>query len=135
MGRILVLAAVLSGCGLAMTAAAADSAPGGVGVMVTPSPAPGAQAVGQPLVYQAPMFEDEALAYPPSHPRIRQWMANHRREPEGIPHPMGADNAWTEFKFVFGSTRQFMGAAEASEGVWCKTTNPAPWERPRSDKK
>jgi hypothetical protein len=140
MGRILVLTAVLGGCALATTAAAAEQAPGGVGVMVSPQPYqgvqlyPGTQSLGPPYIYATPPIPEDAITYIPSHPGIRQWMANHRREPDGVPHPMGSGNAWTEFKFVFGSARQFYGTAEASDGVWCKTVNPAPWDRPRSDR-
>jgi hypothetical protein len=136
MGRNLFLTAILAagGSATALAAPPATSAPGGTGVIVSPQPAPGSQVLGQPMISPAPYVVDESDTLSPSHPRIRQWMANHRREPYGIPHPMGAGNAWTEFKFVFGSNRQFMGTAESSEGVWCHAQNPPPYLRPQSER-
>jgi len=70
---------------------------------------------------------------PQSHPRLglikskfRDMLADHRREPDGIPRPIGAGNAYTEFKAAFGSARQFFGTADASEGHWRRTYVPEP---------
>lgn len=37
--------------------------------------------------------------------------------PDGCPTPLGCGNWYTEFKFAFGSCRQFFGTGEATKGV------------------
>jgi hypothetical protein len=60
----------------------------------------------------------------------REKIANHRVEPDGVPTPIGVGNFWTEFKYVFGSGRQFWGTDEATEGIWHHAKQPpAPFER------
>ena len=44
------------------------------------------------------------------------WWENHECAPDGCPKPIGCGNHWTEFKFIFGSCRQFFGTAGASVG-------------------
>ena len=56
---------------------------------------------------------------------VRQKIATHRCEPDGCPTPLGCGNLWTEFKYVFGSCRQFFGNDEATEGCLHKTNVPA----------
>lgn len=56
---------------------------------------------------------------------VRQKITTHRCEPDGCPTPLGCGNVWSEFKFVFGSCRQFFGNDEATEGCLHKTTVPS----------
>lgn len=44
------------------------------------------------------------------------WWDNHECAPDGCPKPIGCGNHWTEFKFIFGSCRQFFGTDGASVG-------------------
>jgi len=80
-----------------------------------------------------PRAADENYQLPQSHPklglfksRLRDKAAAHRYEPDGVPRPIGAGNAYTEFKYVFGSARQFFGTGDASEGHWHRTYVPGP---------
>jgi hypothetical protein len=57
---------------------------------------------------------------------LRQWLVNHRHEPDGCPLPSGCGNAYTDFKFAFGSCRQFFGTGDAAQGCWNKTELPSP---------
>ena len=50
----------------------------------------------------------------------------HRREPDGCPTPIGCGNFYTEFKFVFGSCRQYFGTGDSSRGNCSTTTVPPP---------
>lgn len=132
---------------LAMNASAADSvipaAPLEADRTLPPSaavpllPPPIATAPAQPFIIQGPVMISPYVPPPPPkaapHPAIntikthvREWLANHRREPDGIPTPVGCGNAWTEFKFVFGSCKQFWGTSDATEGCGKKTTVPPP---------
>lgn len=51
---------------------------------------------------------------------------NHRRAPDGCPTPVGCGNFYTEFKYIFGSCRQFFGTGDASVGCLKKTRLPQP---------
>ncbi|HJZ56069.1 MAG TPA: hypothetical protein VKE74_13970 [Gemmataceae bacterium] len=42
---------------------------------------------------------------------------NHNCAPDGCPKPIGCGNFWTEWKFIFGSCRQFFGTAGATTGT------------------
>ncbi|HKA06207.1 MAG TPA: hypothetical protein VKD71_03040 [Gemmataceae bacterium] len=44
------------------------------------------------------------------------WWENHECAPDGCPKPIGCGNHWTEFKFIFGSCRQFFGTAGSAIG-------------------
>ncbi|MCE9531218.1 MAG: hypothetical protein K8T89_08875 [Planctomycetes bacterium] len=67
---------------------------------------------------------------PPRKPKSqmshREKIEFHQAAPDGIPFPVGSGNAWTEFKYVFGSSRQFYGTAESTEGHLRRTYIPAP---------
>ena len=76
MGRNLLLTSMLSSCGLAATAAAADPLPAAPGSTATPPMSISSAPLAPPLLYQAPPEVDEATAPPPSHPWIRQLMAS-----------------------------------------------------------
>jgi hypothetical protein len=54
----------------------------------------------------------------------------HNYEPDGVPMPIGPSNAFTEFKYVFGSATQFFGTADAAYGHLYKTTVPPPYRIP-----
>jgi len=56
----------------------------------------------------------------------RERLAVHRCEPDGCPTPIGCGNLYSEFKFVFGSCRQFFGTAGSTEGHLHKTYVPPP---------
>ncbi len=60
----------------------------------------------------------------------RPFFTNHSCAPDGCPTPVGPGNAWTEFKFVFGSARQYFGDADSSRGHFYKTTVPPPYRIP-----
>jgi hypothetical protein len=90
------------------------------------SPAPIPPLLATPPAYILPPgWVEYELAPPPSH--FHEWLAYHRREPNGIPTPVGAGNGWTEFKYVFGSSRAFFGTADSSVGVWSHATVPPPY--------
>jgi hypothetical protein len=55
---------------------------------------------------------------------------DHRYEPDGVPTPVGAGNCFTEFKYVFGSARQYFGTADASVGHLYNTRVPPPYRIP-----
>jgi len=44
------------------------------------------------------------------------WWDEHECAPDGCLKPIGCGNHWTEFKFIFGSCRQFFGTAWSAEG-------------------
>jgi hypothetical protein len=77
-----------------------------------------------------PGYVASPKAYGPFAEKVRTKLAIHRRSPSGVPTPIGSGNAWTEFKFVFGSSRQFFGAGDASQGVWNHATVPPPSRYP-----
>ncbi len=58
--------------------------------------------------------------------KLQEKINNHRRAPEGCPTPVGCGNWYTEFKYVFGSCRQFFGTGDASVGCLKKTKLPQP---------
>jgi hypothetical protein len=65
--------------------------------------------------------------YDGQNPYINNFVAKvnrHRCEPAGCPKPVGCSNTWTEFKYVFGSCRQFFGSSEATRGIWHNTHVP-----------
>ena len=62
--------------------------------------------------------------------KLRVWLTQHRREPDAIPTPVGTGNAYTQFKYVFGSSRCFFGTADSSFGIWSKATVPPPFRDP-----
>ena len=114
MRGILVLATAFGGCSL--TANALDP--------LSPMPVPPLLSTMPAYIIPAPIRDPE-LAPPRSH--FHEWLAFHRREPMGIPTPVGAGNGWTEFKYVFGSARQFFGTADSSVGVWNHAEVPPPY--------
>ena len=54
----------------------------------------------------------------------------HRREPAGCPNPAGCGNVWTDFKFMFGSCKQYFGTGDSAQGCWNRTTVPSPYPQP-----
>jgi hypothetical protein len=44
------------------------------------------------------------------------WLDQHNCAPDGCPKPIGCGNVWTEWKFIFGSCRQYFGSAESTVG-------------------
>jgi hypothetical protein len=56
-----------------------------------------------PRTFKNPMFEA-------THVR-------HINAPDGCPSPLGCGTAYTEFKFVFGSCRQFFGTGGSAPGT------------------
>ena len=50
------------------------------------------------------------------HLQWQLWLDEHNCAPDGCPKPIGCGNAWTEWKFVFGSCRQFFGSAQSTVG-------------------
>ena len=52
------------------------------------------------------------------------WWYDHIRAPYGVPTPLGCGNLWTEYKFVFGSCRQYFGTGQASTGCGKATQGP-----------
>jgi hypothetical protein len=95
-----------------------------VPVLTTPRTAP---CCGQALAAQRSAGKADKTN---DHQRFKDFVANHRCEPEGCPKPLGCSNPWTEFKFVFGSCTQFFGSAEATRGCLHKTTVPPPYRIP-----
>ncbi len=92
-----------------------------------PLPAPPSVVVnGQTYV---PGTLGDAYSAPSRDQRRADWRyraAEHICAPDGCPTAVGCSNAWTEFKFVFGSCRQFFGTADSTEGCCNKTTVPPP---------
>lgn len=56
--------------------------------------------------------------------RLQYYSLVHNHAPDGTLKPVGAGNAWTEFKFAFGSARQFFGTAGATVGYGRWTREP-----------
>ena len=52
---------------------------------------------------------------------LRAAISVHNWEPDGTPKPLGIGNVWTEFKFAFGSGRQFYGTSDSTEGHFYRT--------------
>jgi hypothetical protein len=104
--------------------------PPGLGSEVSASPlSPG---IVSPYISSAPMIVNGYLVYPtnrpthtlPIHDRTKKGPARlwwdyvrspqHQAEPEGTWNPVGAGSFWTDFKFAYGSSRQFLGSAESA---------------------
>jgi hypothetical protein len=56
--------------------------------------------------------------------RLQYWQLVHDWAPDGTPKPVGAGNFYTEFKWIFGSARQFFGTAGATVGYGRGTREP-----------
>lgn len=129
--------------GLAVLAAvpnlslAADPAPAPAQPMVIQSyPATtvdSAQSAAYPMKHGRPLPPGAIPApppYPVKHETLRTkflaWRAYHNHEPDGVPTPVGPSSLYTEFKYAFGSARQFFGTAEAAEGHLRGTYVPGP---------
>lgn len=85
-----------------------------------------------PYISSAPMIVNGYLVYPTNRPThtlpkhdttkkgpVRLWWdyvrsPQHQAEPEGTWNPVGAGSFWTDFKFAYGSSRQFLGSAESA---------------------
>jgi hypothetical protein len=111
---------------VAVAANPADDSPAGYkparpdvkpAMFLTPTQAPGSY---PPVVYSdmPPGYQ-----YYGAKLRWQLWWDEHNCAPDGCPKPIGCGNGWTEFKYVFGSCRQFFGTSESTVGHGYHTTD------------
>jgi hypothetical protein len=84
-----------------------------------------------PLSSPAPIIVNGYLVYPTNRPThtlpaynvlkgpVRTWWdyvrsPQHQAEPDGAMTPIGSGSFWTDWKFAYGSTRQFLGSVDSA---------------------
>ena len=69
-----------------------------------------------PAPWIGPVAGPPGYRYYGQHLQWQLWWDEHNCAPDGCPKPIGCGNGWTEWKFIFGSCRQFFGTAQSSIG-------------------